>query len=312
MPLLSGSLSVTRLRTPAPPSPPTFDDLRFQEIAPGSEVRESAGFVPFEPGSAYEIGAQRYAFRVRFDRLAPDPTAVRERLRDLIQVEIEHGGVLTPKRKKELRHLAEEELLVHTSPRVRIVEGLLNGQDLYIASTADTQLGKILQLLRRVGVVADFRTPWRDHQQAEEEHEFIELRDPLQSVHGCEFLDALMGDRELTIEPVDGFVRLQTRTAKATLSGAVLPDLHRLIESGAALLSAKLTTGELSFRLDGLSFRISAAKIPPAPNAHWTERLDVRLEHIEALWELLDRKYAEAMGKPLGGRRGKVVPMRST
>lgn len=322
MPLLSGALSVTRCDVTSRPAEPPFDDQPFRAIVARSEVRESIGFLPFEPGADYRVGHDRWAFRVRIDRLRPDPTAVRERHRELLRVEREEQGVeqVPPKRARALRSLAEEELVLEAQPRSKIVEGVLDGSLLYLATTADSQLGKILQLLRRIGVLADFKTPWNDLGQGDADSEILELHDPLRSLHGSTFLKELLGDRELLIEPGDGYVKLQTREARVILSGSVLRELHRYVDAGAELLAAKLLHADWSLRLDALAFRIGSLRLDRSPPGHWSERLDDRLERVEAVWELLDRKYAEKLRlrrtpAPRPRRRedpgsvgGKVVP----
>ena len=92
MGLLSGAVAATRFGVVARPTEIDFDSAAFREITPGSEVRRRVGFLPFEPGAPYEVGAARFAFRVRVDTVKPDPTAVRERVRGLIQAELEATG----------------------------------------------------------------------------------------------------------------------------------------------------------------------------------------------------------------------------
>lgn len=300
MPLLSGAVSVTRLDVTARPAEPVFDDQPFRSIVARSEVKESIGFVPFEPEADYQIGTDRWAFRVRIDQLRPDPTAVRERLRDLLRIEREEHGieVVPPQRTQALRSLAEEELVLEAQPRSRIVEGVLDGKLLYLATTANNQLGKILQLLRKVEILADFKTPWNDLGQGDADSEILEIHDPHQSLHGSQFLKRLLGDQELMIEPSDGYVKLQTREARVIVSGSVLRELHRYVDAGAELLAAKLLHAEWALRLDALAFRISGLRLDRSSPGHWTERLDERLQKIEAVWELLDRKYAEKARAP--------------
>ena len=119
MGLLTGSISISRFNVLAKPAELDFEPAAFREIMPGSQVRESVGFVPFEPEAPYEVGAQRWAFRVRIDRLKADPTGVRERLKQLVKTEMEQSGLpfVGSKKRKELRHLAEEELLVRAGAR---------------------------------------------------------------------------------------------------------------------------------------------------------------------------------------------------
>jgi len=296
MGILSGSASITRYHVVGTPEEPEFEASPFQALPQGSEVRERIGFVPFELGAPYQVGHRRFAFRVRIDRLKPDATAVRERLRELMRSELEMTGAsfLGPKKRRHLRHLAEEEILVHTSPQSRILEGVIDGDLLYVGTTANAHLGTVLLQLRQIGVVAEPKAPWIDLGEPETYSDVVETRDATQSVLGCRFLKGLVGDREVMVEPESGQVRLQTREAKVALSGAVLPELHRYLErEGAELLSAKLVTEGASFRLDALSWRLGGLTIETARHEHWTDQLDERLEKIAAVFDLLDRKYAE-------------------
>lgn len=303
MPLLTGSASVTRFRLVSRPDEPDFERVPFREIPAGSEVRESQGFLPFEPEADYRVGDSRWAFRVRIDRLRPDATAVKERLRQLVAAELEATGAafVGPKKRRHLRHLAEEELAVRTSPRSRIVEGVVDGDLVWVGTTAKTHLGTVLHLLRRVEVVADYKAPWIDRDEPETDSGAVEITEPGQSLAGCRFLRELIGDREVLVEPEAGSVRLQTPEAKVSLTGAVLNELHRYLEAGAEVLAAKLVAGESAFRFDALSYRISGLRIDAGRHPHWTDRLDERLEKIADVYELLDRKYDELMGRPAGG-----------
>jgi len=124
MGILGKSVDVTRCNVAVPAEGPDFEAVSFLAIEPGSEVRERMGVVPFELDSPYEVGAGRWAFRVRIDRRRPDPTAVRERLRELVKSEMEQTGApfVGPKKRKELKALAEQELLVGQRPSTRLVE----------------------------------------------------------------------------------------------------------------------------------------------------------------------------------------------
>jgi len=150
-------------------------------------------------------------------------------------------------------------------------------------------------MLRRLGVVADFKTPWLDRDDQDVESPILEIFEPGEAVLGARFLRALLGDREIIFEPESGFVRLRTEDARITLGGAVLKDLHRYVERGAELLSAKMLVGDppSTFRLEATSFRIAGLKIETSKHDHWTELLDERLEKINEVFELLDRKYDE-------------------
>lgn len=296
MGLLSGSISVSRYAVLRAPEP-DFDDLAFREIAPGSEVRESIGFVPYELGAPYQIGAGKYAFRVRIDRLRPDPTQVKERLQQLVQAELEMSGrpFVGPKKRKELRYAAEDELLARAAPRTRILEGFLDGSELYIGSTARTVLGTVLLLLRRLGIETAPKAPWIDLGLPEMASELVEIKDQGDSAYGCKFLASLVGDRELLIEPEAGRIKLATHEAKVTLAGEVLPELLRYLERPAEVLAMKLVLDELTFALDGASFRLSGVRVPRGEGGHWTERLLERVERVSELYARLDKRFEELL-----------------
>ncbi|MEM7051914.1 MAG: hypothetical protein AAF604_19765 [Acidobacteriota bacterium] len=299
MALISGSASVTRFNLVHAPEPPDFERAAFHGIMAGSEVREAVGFIPFEPGAPWEVGTRRYAFRVRIDKLRPDPIAVKERLKLLVQTEMEETGApfVGPKKRKRLRELAEEELIVQSSPRSHIIEGCIDGDLVYVGSTAKAYLGTVLQLMRQIDVVADYKTPWIDLDEPEVDGEIVETTEPGQSILGCRFLRNLLGDRDIMVEPESGYVRLQTRDARITLTGAVLNDLRRYVERDAEVLAAKLVAGESGFRFDALSWRIGSLRIETGRHDHWTDLLDERLEKIADVYELLDRKYSSLKPK---------------
>ena len=301
MGLLTGPASITRFHVPASPDEPAFEEAAFVEIAPGSEVRERAGFVPMEPEAPYEVGARRYAFRVRIDKLRPDPTAVTERLKQLIRTELDLSGAafVGAKKKRQLKQLAEEELILKATPRSKIIECCLDGEMLYVASTAKAYLGQVTELLRKVGLLAELKTPWLDRQDPDIESEIVTPKEPGESVLGCRFLKALVGDREVMIEGEAGNVRLMTAEARINLSGAVLPHLHRYLERGAEILGAKVITAENTFRFEALSYRVNGLRIETERHEHWIELLDERLEKIAAVYDLLDRKYEELFDQML-------------
>jgi hypothetical protein len=300
MGLLSGTVSVTRFNVSVPPEGPDFERARFWAIEPGSEVRERMGFIPFEIDSPYETGQGRWAFRVRVDTIRPDPTAVKERIKELIKAEVDTSGrpFVGAKTRKKLRELAESELCAMQAPRTKIVEGCVDGSVLYVASTAKSILGTVLTLLRQAGVEADFKAPWLDEApETDEMSDVVIPKEPGQSVLGCRFLRALLEEPEVMVEPETGSVRLATREAKATLSGAVLHDLFRFLEEGAEILSAKIHVGPVLMRFDALSYRLNGLKLEPVRNEHWTMDLDQRLEQIAAVFEALDGKYRDLKGK---------------
>lgn len=294
MGLLSGTVSVTRFNVSVPPDGPDFERARFWAIEPGSEVRERMGFVPFEIEAPYEVGQGRWAFRVRIDKVRPDPTAVKERVKELIRAEMETTGApfVGAKTRKKLRELAEAELCARQAPRTRILECCIDGSVLYVASTAKSYLGSVLTLLRQAGVEADFKAPWLDEApEADEASDIVLPKEPGQSVLGCRFLRALLEEPEVMVEPETGSVRLATREAKVSLTGAVLHDLFRFLEEGAEILSAKIHVGTVLMRFDALSYRLNGLKLEPVRNEHWTVDLDQRLEQIGGVFETLDGKY---------------------
>jgi len=296
MGLISGVVSVTRYRVPVRPVEIEFEGpAAFREIPPGSEVRESIGFVPYEPEAQYEVGAGRWAFRVRIDRLRPDPTMVRERVKQLVAAEMEATGrpFVGAHKRRELKQLAEEELILGAVPTSKIVECALDGDVLYVGSTAKDQLGRVLTLLRKVGVAAQPKAPWIDREESDPADQQLAGGEPGESILGSRFLAGLLGDPLLTFEPVDGRAVLQTPRAKVSLTGQVTRDLLRYVEEGAEVLSGRLTTGEIGFSLDGPTWKLSGLKAPGGRHDHWTELLDERLEAIGAVYDLLETKYEE-------------------
>jgi hypothetical protein len=295
MGLLSGTVAVTRFNVVVPPDGPDFERARFWEIEPGSEVRERMGFVPFELDAPWEAAQGRYVFRMRIDRIRPDATAVKERLRELIKGEMEATGktFVGPKTRKKLRDLAEAESAMRQAPRTKIVECCIDGAILYVASTAKTYLGTVMAMLRHAGVEGDFKAPWLDEApEADEMSDVVIPKEPGESVLGCRFLRALLEESDVMVEPETGSVRLATREARVTLAGAVLNELFRYLEEGAEILSAKIHVGTIPMRFDALSYRVSGLKLEPVRNEHWTIDLDQRLEQIAGIFETLDTKYA--------------------
>ena len=295
MGLLSGTVAVTRFNVVVPSEGPDFERARFWEIEPGSEIRERMGIVPFELDAPYEVAQGRYAFRVRIDRIRPDATAVKERLRELVKAEMEATGkpFVGAKTRKKLRELAEAESVSRQAPRTKIVECCLDGSILYVASTAKSWLGTVLTLLRQAGVEGDFKAPWLDEApETDELSEIVVPKEPGQSVLGCRFLRALLEEPEVMVEPETGSVRLATREARVSLAGAVLNELFHYLEEGAEILAAKIHFGTVPMRFDALSYRLNGLKLEPVKNEHWTIDLDQRLEQIAAVFATLDGKYA--------------------
>jgi hypothetical protein len=294
MGLLSGPATVTRFSVERKPADPAFEQAAFRELAPGGEVRQRSGFVPFEPDAPYQVGQHRWAFRVRIDTLRPDPTGVAERLKQLVKTERELTGkqYINAKTRRRLRHLAEEELIVKAAPRTRVVECVIDAGMLYVGSSSSGPLSAVLDLLRAIDVAVELKAPWLDSGEPDVVSAVIEPRAPGHAVLGCRFLKALIGDSDVTIEPEAGSVSLQTAEARVTLRGAVLPDLQRYLQGDAELLAAKLVSGEATFRFEAMPFRVAGARVETERHDAWTEQLDARLEKLVALYDLLDRKYA--------------------
>jgi hypothetical protein len=294
MGILHGTVSVTRFNVAVPLEGPDFERAAFHEIEPESEVRERAGFVPFEIDAPYEVAKGRFAFRVRIDRLRPDATAVRERVRQLVKVEMETTGApfVGAKARKRLRELAEQELIRRQAPRTTILECCIDGSLLYIGSTAKSYLGMVLTLLRQAGVAAELKAPWLDEApEADETSAIVIPREPGESVLGCRFLKALLDEPEVMVEPEKGSVRLATPEARITLTGGVLRELVHYLEAGAEILAAKILLGPTALRFDALSYRLQSVTLETVKAEHWTMELDQRLEQIAAVWEQLDGKY---------------------
>jgi hypothetical protein len=311
MGLLSGTVAVTRFNVAVPAEGPDFERARFWEIEPGSEVRERMGFVPFELDAPWEVAQGRYVFRMRIDRIRPDATAVKERLRELVRGEMEATGktFVGPKTRKKLRDLAEAESAMRQAPRTKIVECCIDGPILYVASTAKTYLGTVISLLRHAGVEGEFKAPWLDEApEADELSDVVIPREPGESVLGCRFLRVLLEEPDVMVEPEAGSVRLATREARVSLAGAVLNELYRYLEEGAEILSAKIHVGAVPLRFDALSYRVSGLKLEPVRNEHWTIDLDQRLEQIAGVFELLDGKYAALKDRMNGNAVVEVAP----
>jgi len=311
MGLLSGSISVTRFNVVVPPEGPDFERIQFWAIDPNSEVRERIGVIPFEIDASYEVGQGRYAFRVRIDRIRADATAVKERLKELIKAEMEATGrpFVGAKTRKKLRELAEAELCSGQAPRTRILECCIDGTILYVASTAKSHLGTVLTLLRQAGVEADFKAPWLDQApEVDEASDIVIPKEPGESVLGCRFVKALLEEPEVMVEPETGSIRLATREAKVSLTGAVLNELFRYLEEGAEILSAKIHVGTHLMRFDALSYRVNGLNLEPVRNEHWTVDLDQRLEQVAAVFETLDGKYAALKDKMNGAAAAPAPP----
>ena len=297
MGFLSGGLACTRFNVVTLPQQIDFEKAAFRHIQPDSQITESNGFVSYELGEPYEFGKDRYAFRVRMDKINVDGTRVKERLRELIQVELERGERIGPKQKKKLKELAEQEILSGSTARSKIIEGVIDQQTLFVASASKSHLGAVIALLREVGVEIEFKTPWLDKGWEEEPNELIDLKEPGQSIHGCHFLKKLLDAEDFFVEPEKGSIKLASPThARVSLTGEVLGELDRFLEEGAELLSAKLLFNEVPLTFDGLAYRLNGVKLENVKADHWTEALDERLELLKGVWDGLDEQFERLMG----------------
>lgn len=296
MGLVSSSCACTRFNVISLPDNPDFALIPFRPIMPGSSIREREGFVPYEPGEPFEVGARRWAFRVRVDKVVPDSTSVAERVKELVKIETENVGPPSAKVRQQLKMQAEDEIMQHPMPRSKVIECLLEETVLYVGSTSKGHLGMVLELLKRIAVEVDFKTPWLDAGQEEELSEIVELKEPGQSILGCRFLRKLLDDPEAIIEPEKGGVKMVTTDGvKVGLSGPVHNEVDRLLNNGAEILSAKLLVEGFAFNLDALAFRITGLALDNHKNKHWTEALDLRMEKLKQLWDWLDTKYSLLM-----------------
>jgi len=308
MGLVSGSLSVSRFEVVARPAEPDFETLAFEPLPPGSERRESLGFVPFEPDAPHRVAHDLWAFRIRFDRVRPDPTAVAERLRAYERSETDATGQQRPPahRRRELKTLAEEEVARATPPRTTFVEGALEGRRLYLASTARSRLGSCLALLRGIGIEAYPKTPWTDAGVEPRLLPGVRFSEPAASAHGCSFLRALIEEGEAMAEPVAGAARVALGDVEVSLKGAIHVELFRLFEQGGEPLAAKLVSEHGAFRFEAPTFRVAGLRIDAEEAGGWIERLDARLAKVGELYEWLDESYARLLGADDGTARPTV------
>jgi hypothetical protein len=296
MGLLSGPLAAARFRIVSRPDSPDFEQRAFYAIVPGTEQRESTGFVAMLPGAPWEVGAQRFVFRIRYDKLRPDPTLVRERVAELVAVEMEQSpdGFVSAKKRRRLKALAEDEMMASANPTSRIVEGCVEGDVLYLATAAKTMIGRCLELLRAIAVEVEPATPWKDGEEPVASP-VLPSHEPGESILGARFLESLVGDSDIAYEPVSGSAKLVKDECVISLRGELLTELVRLVEAGAEVVAAKLLMGDTVLRLDGLSWRLSGLRLTTGRHGHWTELLDERLRGLAEVWEALDGKYTEML-----------------
>jgi len=297
MGFLQGSVACTRFNVVSCPENPQFDLLPFRPISPGSSLREKEGFTPMVPGEPYEFGARRWAFRVRIDKVTLDATTLKEKVAEMVQAETDAVGPPGPKARQRMRIEVEEEMMQHPQPRSKIIDCVLEETVLFVGSTSKGHLGTVLELLKRVGVEAEYKTPWLDAGQEEDGTGggVVDLKEPSQSIWGTRFLEQLTNDPEVFIEGDKGSAKLIAKDGtKFSLSGPLLNQMDNLLTNGSTILSAKMIIEGFAFNFDGLSYRITGLKLDNA-RGHWTEVLEERLEKIKAVWEWLDAKYVGLM-----------------
>lgn len=295
MSLLNGSASCTRLSVVGPMDEPQFDEQAFQTLRPGSAIKERAGFLPMETGDEYKMGEGQYAFRLRIDRIRPNSIMVKERWFQLLKVEEEEVGPPSPKVKRDLRKLAEEEISSTTSPTTQIIQCYMENGTIYAGTTTNSHLDALASLLKKIGVSVAYKTPWDDWGQEADPHH-IKPRNPGESVLGCQFLRKLIGQNDVYVEPVKGKVRVvTTEGTRASLSGTVLGELNRYLDEGSEMLLAKLIINEIPLTFHALGFQIGGMKVDSCTGDHWIEVLAERMDSIRAMWDLLDAKYKDLM-----------------
>lgn len=298
MGFLSGNIACTRFNIISLPDEPAFQQQSFQLIQPGSNFTESSGFIPFEIEEPYTLGKNFHAFRVRIDKINIDATLLKERLRELIKLERDRGEKLGSKKIRNLKRLAQDELLSRSAPRSKVIEGVIRNQVLYVGSTSKSHLGTVLALLQKIGVEVEYKTPWFDLGMEENEHPWLDLKEPGQSIFGSRFLKALFEEHDFMVEPEKGSIKLATPThARVSLTGEVLGELDHYLEEGAEILAAKLIFEETPMAFDGLSYRINSIKLERFKGDHWSEVLELRLDRLQEVWEAFDTRFSQLKTK---------------
>lgn len=292
MGLLSGTLSCTRMNVVAAPERVEFQTQPFRSLQKGSSLTQSQGFIPFELDEPFDVWPGGAAFRVRIDTLIPDATLLRERLKELVKIETEQVGRPSLRRLRQLKDQAEDELRAQQSPKTKIIECVLDHHILYIGSTAKQHLGSVIALMRNVGVELAFKTPWLEQGEDQEPPAFLKIRDPAQSVLGCQFLRHLLNQPDIFLECQRGFVKLVTADGSdITLRGAVTSHVNRFLAEDTAFMVAKIIVEDAAFQFDAFSYRISGLKGSDPGGDHWIEKLEARLDQLKAVWDFLDERY---------------------
>ncbi len=294
MSLLSGPQSATRFNIEfMPPDGPNFEAVPFRAIQDGSILRESTGFLPFEPG-VWKIANKSWAFRIRSDKRTPDANQVKEKLGQLIRSEREDVGPPSMFKIRELKALAEAEVLDSTSPKTKMIECVIIDDILFVGSVSNADLGIVSAMLLRLEVKIDFKTPWVDAGLKNVESPLFNYRHAGESVLGCHFLQHLIENNPNAMpEPEHGQAKLITASgARISITGAIMPDLDQQLDDHSILTSVKLIQINAPVTFDGLSYRISGLK-HPTKFTHWTETILDRVERINDLYEWMDEQWRE-------------------
>lgn len=273
-----------------------LEAIEFREIQPGSEIRESVGVVPMWSGVDMKAWDGAYAFRVRVDTRRPNATKVRERVRQMVEVELEHGAAIVgPKKRRELKALAEEELIFEAEIKMKMIEVYILGEDLLIGSASDSDVDRVVGLLRKVGIAPEPVFPWG--------------QDVADGSSGREFLGRLSMSRgeELWINSVDGAVKINLPEGRVSATGSIGQVLSLLHNKPHEIISAKVILGMDAeggeFHLDGFPWRIRGLSgrpilTPITPGAN--ERAELGIAHAEdvlSIFHELDASYRKIMGE---------------
>ena len=287
--LLKDGIGCTRFKVRMPDSL-SFRSREFHEIPSNSEHSHSPGFLQPELGEDYDFEGGCY-FRVRRDVKRLDKAQLEQRLAPEKQAALEAGLPFTKKEWAITKEALTAALMMETSPRIQITDGVLLKDDLFLGTASNGFIGDILQLLKSVDVEADFYTPWLESSGEPSEH--FSGKKHWESPQGASFLRWVLDKgqyrphNELFIEPEKGNVRyIDEQGAKLSSSGPILNLLDEL-DPNALILAAKFIYGDSPIKLSGPDFRISGFN-PGSQKGHWSEVLATRLEALKLLWTHLD------------------------
>lgn len=284
MGLMKGTASVCRFRVE--PFLAHFVDAAFEPIPDGSEIRRSIGFVPMVGREPYKIGGHAWAGRMRLDEIKPDRQTVLDRIEELFKREYEAGARAIGKlRRRELKELAIEESCIGVPPKRKYVEWVLQGETLYVGSTNKSDVGEVLQLMRRCGAAKiEAVVPWENLPRMESS--VLDFNG-----WGPRFLRHLFeanSGREFDLE----FGRMTMKAAdhKINLTGDIAASTVHHLEQGAEIVSAKMAAGG-GYTLDAERWWIKSATLLVDLSDHWTDHLMLRIEAIEGIYDALETAF---------------------